>query len=577
MDPTHTLAAGPIVIGLAGGLALFLFGMEQIAGALKQVAGGGMKAALARLTTNRYSAAGAGALVTAVIQSSSVTTVLVVGFISAGLMSLTQSVGVIMGANVGSTVTAQIIAFKVTQYALVLVAAGFAAWFLSGRERIRQYGAMVMGLGLIFFGMELMSDATSPLRDFAPFIEVMRRMETPLLGILVGAGFTAVVQSSAATTGVVIVLAAQGFITLEGGIALVFGANVGTCVTALLAAIGRPREAVRAAAVHVLFNIVGVMLWLGLIGWLADVVQAISPASTELTGAARLAADTPRQIANAHTLFNVANTLIFLPFAGLFARLATRLVPDRPVVETGIQPRYLDDVLLDTPAIALDRARMELRRVGERAQDMVEAALGVALDGDRAQLRALEQQDDDVDTLHGAIVSYLGRLSQEALDQARAEQHLDYLEAANDIENIGDLIETNLVAAGVARLESGLHVSDGTRERLVALHRRVADSVRLALEALDANNPEVAQFVLDAKPEIQHLADSSDAYLALRLTADEPDRLALYRFESELVEYLRRVYYFAKRIAKTVRKRDIVFERADGGDRVEGAPVPEPA
>ena len=226
----HVLEIGAIAMGLFGGLALFLFGMEQMTDALKAVAGGGMKKLLARLTTNRFKAAFAGAFVTAVIQSSSVTTVLVVGFISAGLLSLTQSIGIILGADIGTTITAQIIAFKITRYALVLVAIGFGLMFLAKQEKLRQYGTMLMGLGLIFFGMELMSQATHPLRSYQPFINLMRRMGNPLTGILIGTVFTSLVQSSSATIGVIIVLAGQGFITLEAGIALAFGANIGTCI-----------------------------------------------------------------------------------------------------------------------------------------------------------------------------------------------------------------------------------------------------------------------------------------------------------------------------------------------------------
>ena len=568
MDNSELLQFWPILIGLAGGLALFLFGMEQMTTSLKQVAGSRMKVMLARLTTNRLSATFAGAFVTAIIQSSSVTTVLVVGFISAGLMSLSQSIGVIIGANIGTTVTAQIIAFKVTKYALVLVAIGFAMLFIGKRERIRQYGTMLMGLGLIFFGMELMSDATHPLRSYEPFISFMQQMESPWLGMLAGAVFTAVIQSSSATTGVVIVLATQGFITLEAGIALVLGANIGTCVTAMLAAIGKPREAVRAAAVHILFNVIGVIIWVGFIGYLASFVEMISPVSSSLTGVERLAADTPRQIANAHTLFNVANTILFLPFTGLLATLVVRLIPDREDAgDEVIQPRYLDNILLGTPELALDRVRMELRRIGERASDMVADALPVALDGSLEDLEELKQRDEEVDVLHAAVVTYLGRLSQENLDSRQAETHYDYLESANNMESIADLIETNVVGAGMERLRVGLTVSDQTRDKLSALHERVHAAVGLTFEALDARNARMARQVIDAKSEINQLADAAEAHLALRLTADEPDRLSHYRFESELIEYLKRVYYFAKRIAKAVSSRDL--EPADTSSGVE--------
>ncbi|MCU7810233.1 MAG: Na/Pi cotransporter family protein, partial [Candidatus Thiodiazotropha sp. (ex Notomyrtea botanica)] len=294
-----------MAIQLFGGLALFLFGMEQMAGALKSVAGERMKLVLAKLTSNRFMGAITGAFVTAIIQSSSVTTVLVVGFISAGLMSMAQSVGVIMGANIGTTITAQIVAFKVTKYAMLMVAVGFSAWFFSKNEKIKHYGTMLMGLGLIFFGMSIMSDAMAPLRSYQPFLDLMVKMENPFIGILIAALFTALVQSSSATTGIVIVMASQGFITLPAGIALAFGANIGTCVTAMLAAIGKPREAIRAALVHVLFNVAGVLLWLAFIPNLAEVVMMISPVSSDLPEGARLAADTPRQIANAHTIFNL--------------------------------------------------------------------------------------------------------------------------------------------------------------------------------------------------------------------------------------------------------------------------------
>ena len=218
------------------------------------------------------------------------TTVLVVGFITAGLMSMSQSVGVIMGANIGTTITAQIVAFKVTKAALLMIGVGFCMLFMSKSERTKQYGAMLMGLGLVFFGMSVMSDAMKPLRSFQPFLDLMIQMENPIIGILIAAAFTGLIQSSSATTGIVIVMASQGFITLPAGIALAFGANIGTCVTAMLASIGKPREAVRAAVVHVFFNVAGVLLWIMFIPQLAEVVTASRPpirSSMALPGLAR--------------------------------------------------------------------------------------------------------------------------------------------------------------------------------------------------------------------------------------------------------------------------------------------------
>ena len=236
-----------MIIGLLGGLALFLFGMEQMSSAIKAVAGDQMKNLLAKLTTNRLAGAATGAGVTAVIQSSSVTTVLVVGFITAEVMTLSQAVGVIFGSNVGTTITAQIVAFKVTKYALLMIAIGFAALFISKDEKVQHYGEILMGLGLVFFGMSVMSGAMKPLRSYEPFLNLMKNMGgNPILGILISAIFTALVQSSSATTGIVIVMASENLISLPAGIALIFGSNVGTCVTALLASLGKPIEAIRA-------------------------------------------------------------------------------------------------------------------------------------------------------------------------------------------------------------------------------------------------------------------------------------------------------------------------------------------
>lgn len=553
IDAVGTLEIGAIIIGLCGGLALFLYGMDKMTDALKIVAGGRMKSLLARLTTNRFNAALAGAFVTAVIQSSSVTTVLVVGFISAGLMSLTQSMGVIMGANIGTTITAQIVAFKVTQYALVLVAIGFVLQFVSKQARIQQYGAMLMGLGLIFFGMELMSSATKPLRTFQPFIDLMQQMDNPLVGILLGALFTAIVQSSSATTGVVIVLASQGFISLEAGITLAFGANIGTCVTALLAAIGKPREAVQAAVVHVLFNVLGVVIWFGFIGQLAALVRLISPTVPELTGMARLAAETPRQVANAHTLFNMTNTFIFIWFTGPIGVLVHRLIPKRAAVEPErVKPMYLDQILLETPELALDRVRLELGWLGAHTLRMVRQALPTVVSGTKDDLLALAAIDDDVDSLYSEIVNYLGKLAQHNLLQAQSKQAHDYMTVANYIESIGDMIETNLVEAGSERLKQNVEISRTTRELLQSLHDEVLWAVERAVYALTAADSIPAEEVMAAKTKINLLANEAERHLSQRLIADEPNRFDAFRIESEIVEYLKRVYYFAKRIAKVV-------------------------
>lgn len=539
---------------LFGGLAIFLFGMEQMAEAMKKVAGDRMKQILARLTNSRIMGLITGAFVTAVIQSSSVTTVMLVGFVTAGLMSLSQAIGVILGADIGTTITAQIVAFKVTKYALLPVAVGFGLVFMGQKDHIKQYGHLIMGLGLIFFGMGIMSDGMRPLRSYEPFIELMQNVSNPAIGILVATVFTALIQSSSATMGVVIALALQGLISLEGGIALALGANIGTCATAALATIGKPREAVRVAVAHVTFKVVGVLLIVWFIPSLADMIRQISPiADPGITGMDKLAAETPRQIANAHTVFNVGIAFLFLPFSALFTRFCEWIVPDKPLHgKVIVAPKYLDEELLETPSLALERARLEIGHTGDRVQEMMDKMMSTILTGDRDSLIQLAKLDDEVDILHGHIVTYLGKISAKALTESQTKQFVRLMDAVNDLENIGDIIETDLVTLGEKRIEHGVTVSEQTRTLLIGLHSEVANTVRQAISAVRENDQKAAQEVIAMKSDIDRLTAKAQAHQAERLVAPEPGRLAAYTLEIDLIEKLKRIYYFAKRMAKDV-------------------------
>jgi phosphate:Na+ symporter len=557
----------PLFMGLFGGLALFLYGLELLSDALKSVAGGRLKDIISRLTTNRFSAVLTGAFVTAVVQSSSVTTVLVVGFVTANLMTMTQSIGVIMGANIGTTVTAQIIAFNVSKYSLLLVTLGFSVFFIGRKEKTKKQGLAVLGLGLVFFGMAIMGEAMTPLRGFPPFVEAMARMESLGLGILAGAIFTALIQSSAATTGVVIVLSAQGLLSLPAGIALVLGANIGTCVTALLAAIGKPREAFRAAVVHVLFNVLGVLIWLKFIGNLADFVVWMTPEATALAGLEKLAAETPRQIANAHTVFNIINMLIFLPLVGSLGRLVGYLVPDLPDIEEDpSRPRYLDVELFQTPSLAVDRARMELLNMGARVRSMFAKVLPAVLEGEKEDLLKVREMDEAVDALHGRIIVYLGQLSRKGMGEEDARRLVGLMEAANDLENIGDVIETNLVTQGLQRLDEGIRVSEATREVLEAFHKAVQKALDLSLQAVSQRNTEAARAVLGMKEAINALADAATVHEAQRLVADEPRRIEAYTLEVDILKNQKRVFYFAKRMAKAVLAGEVLAPSVEDED-----------
>ncbi|NOC43900.1 MULTISPECIES: Na/Pi cotransporter family protein [unclassified Ruegeria] len=541
-------------MGLFGGLALFLAGLDLLSEGLKKAAGNTLRDVLQKLTVNRFMGAATGAFVTGILNSSSVTTVLVVGFVTAGVMTLAQSVGVIMGANIGSTVTAQLLAFDLSAYSLIAVALGFFMTFGSKNERPKYIGMMIMGLGLVFYGMGLMSDGMKPLRSYEPFLEILASMEQPLFGILAGALFTGLVQSSAATVGIAIAMASEGLLSLQAGIVLALGANIGTCVTALLAALGKPVEAVRASVVHVLFNIAGVLIWLPFLGILADIAVNVSPAAADsLIGKDKLAAEVPRQIANANTIFNVLNTIIFIGFATAFARLAERLVPERPEPkEKIIQPEFLDDGALEAPTIALENARREIERVGHIALEMMDTLGEGAEHHDRDALDAVARRDDEVDILTSEIMKYLGRLLQSSLTESESETHHKLVAAIMNIESTADIVETDMVEL-IKNFIDGDYAesSETTRDMVQGLWKCVRESLELAVRAVGNKDERSAQEVLLLKDDIRTLSDQLFERHAKRLNIDEPRYLERVRLLMTFIEQLRHMYTLTKRVAKT--------------------------
>ena len=563
--PAHAAVPGGASIdwftlgmGLFGGLALFLAGLEILSEGMKLAAGETLKHVLSQLTTNRFLGALTGAFVTGVLNSSSVTTVLVVGFVTAGVMTLAQSVGVIMGANIGSTLTAQILAFNLSQYALLPVAIGFFMIFAGKRERLKHYGMMFMGLGLVFYGMGVMSDGMNPLRNYEPFLELLKRMENPALGILAGAVFTGLVQSSAATVGIAIAMASEGLLSLPAGIALALGANIGTCVTALMAALGKPVEAVRAAVVHVMFNVMGVLIWIAFIPVLADIAVWISPSNPELDGTARMAAEVPRQIANANTLFNVVNTLVFIGFTVFFARLAERMVPEKP--EKGgiiIEPKYLDNTVLKAPSLALERVRLELGRAGEITEQMLKDWLSAVQTRDLRKLKEIAKRDDQVDTLEAAIIEYLSRIRQHLLTEQESNDHQALMTMTITLESIADVIEIDLTNLAKQYFKIEHESSETTMRLLRGIYDAVVKAVSHMVQALRDSDQAAAEEVMRMKNEIKQLSDELLARRSERLGRKDSQYLAAARLDMSLIDKLHRIYSLTKRIAKEVLPKEL--------------------
>ena len=548
---------------LAGGLALFLFGLELMTNGLKAVAGASLEGALAKLTANRFLGLVSGAFVTAILNSSTITTVLMVGFVSAGLMTLSQAVPMIMGANVGSTFTAQIMAFNLKALVPVMLALGFLFHAFGTRQLLRQLGGIVLGLGLLFLGIEFMGDATHPLRTYEPFIKMMQEMENPLLGILAGAVFTAVVQSSAATLAVVIALASQGLMPLEAGIAVVLGANVGTCLTAMLASIGKPAEAAQVGVVHLLFNVLGVLFWVFFIPQLADLVRHISPSHMDLEGTARLAAETPRQIANAHTVFSISSTFILIWFVGPLARLAQLIVPARrQKTRSAGEPLYLDESSLAIPSVGLQRVSLELKRLGELVLALVRRAPIAVLEGRLEDLQTLLGEHEEIDHLESAILVYIGRLSRGEHTEEDGQQMVGLAQTANNLESVSDIITTKLVSLGQQRIAEGIDLARLRDENTSRFINAVMRNLEQAIGTIDQPNATDMAEVIAAKSEIEDLAATTRRSLMEKLQLADKKDVQTFRLATDMIEQCKQIAYFARRIVRDYET--VVTQQIDG-------------
>ncbi len=555
-----------MIFGLAGGLGLFLFGMDMMSSSLQRSAGGRMRAILGTLTANRYLGAAVGALVTMMIQSSSATTVMLVSFVQAQLMTFAQTLGVILGADIGTTITAQLIAFKLTDYALLMVAVGFVLKFLAKRRRLRHLGDVILGFGLLFFGMAVMSEAMYPLRTYQPFLNLLAGLENPMLGILVGTLFTALIQSSSAFTGVVIVLAQQGFLTLDAGIPLIFGANIGTCVTAGLASLNAGREARRVALAHTLFKVAGVLMVVFWIPAFADFVRSVSPGGAVAHGdTAALAKYIPRQVANAHTIFNVGLALIFLPFTGLFGRLVERLMPERPEpLELRYRPRFLEPGMLQTPTLALNLAKVEILRMAELVRDMATDAIAPFVDNDLEILDDLHEREHEIDDLDTAISDYLLDIGKQDLDEEQTEEVYLMMHVTKQYEFIADIIDKELRPLAHKKARLGADFSPAGRKEVKAYHLKMLKQISRGIEAFREES-------LDTAEKMQRKAAR---YVALetgyrqahfeRVGGEVKESVATSEVHLALMDALRKMNSHSADIARAILQRGEVESEGEG-------------
>lgn len=470
------------LLSLLGGLALFLYGMQMMSSGLEAGAGSKMKLILERLTANRFLGVLVGAGITAVIQSSSATTVMVVGFVNSGMMTLNQAVWIIMGANIGTTITGQLIALDVGALAPLFAFIGVAMVVFVKMPRAHHIGQIMAGLGVLFIGMEMMSSSMMPLRDSQAFVDLMTRFSNPLLGIAVGALFTALIQSSSASVGILQALATSGAISFSSSVFILFGQNIGTCITAVLASIGTSRSAKRATIIHLMFNIIGTVLFtiLCILFPLADLVASFTP-------------DAPAaQIANMHTIFNIVTTLLLLPLGNQLASLAVRILPEQPEENRDeMHLEYLTPVQvsskdgnLGASAIHIGQLQQELDRMLDMAQDNIETSFDAVLSRDSSLLTKAEKMESYLDFLNKEISKYISRLITYETNEQGSSIVSSYFTITGNIERIGDhainicgyskLLEERHIQFSAQAQEEICQMRDICLEALNALHQREA-------------------------------------------------------------------------------------------------------
>lgn len=478
-----------IFVSLFGGVLLLLYGIRLLNDGLQNAAGSKIRSLLHSLTSNRLSAVGGGAFITGLIQSSSATSVMLVGFVSAGLMSFRQTLAVILGADVGATATVQLLAFHIYDYALLMVGTGLCFMLFSRKPQFRNVGQGVLGFGFVFLSLRIMSESMVPLQGNDLFRQVFVALtDTPLAAIALSAGVTALIHSSAATIGITLVLAKSGTIPLHTSLFIILGANIGTCATAFLAVMRSPVEAKRVAWAHLLFKVFGVALFLPVIGPFEQLVVFTSP-------------DLARQIANANTLFNLIISFVFLPLTGLFAKLIMRLVPDKPE-EKKFGPMYLDDHVLGTPALALGQASREALRESDIVREMLAKIVHALQTDDQSVIEEIKNKDNLIDVLDRHIRLYLTRLSSSRLSESQSRRAMAVLEMARNLESIGDIIDRNIMPLAVKRIVKGFTFSQEGMDEIAAFHKKVLDNFDTAISAFATNDRDLADRVLRHKEEL---------------------------------------------------------------------------
>lgn len=503
------------ILSMAGGLGLFLFGIRTMGDGLENAAGAKLKRMLEVLTGNRFLAVLVGFVVTAIIQSSTATTVMVVGFVNAGMMTLAQAVGVIMGANIGTTVTSLLIALNFSSVAAASVLVGVILMLASKKTLVKNLGAIFTGFGLLFLGIDLMSDSMAPLRESAGFMNFIVAVSDsplrPLFGILLGIVMTAVLQSSSASVGVLQTLAMQGLVPLKFSVFVLFGQNIGTCLTALFSTVGAKKNSKRAAVIHLLFNLLGTGMFI-LIALLTPYIEWIE----------KISSDPMAQIAISHIVFNVVSTVVLFPFAKLLVKLSCLIVPGKDDSESEMHCRFIDDRLLNTPPFAVMQVGKEVARMAKLARDNFETSAYALINRSDKDLDKVMEKEEVINYLNHHITSYLVKLNALDITDSDSDYIARVFHAINDIERVGDHA-TNLAEAAERNIGDGLTFSDAARDELNQLCGSVITLLDRSIEAF--NNQSLGD------GEAKELSDLEEHIDDLTLTCQDAHIFRLNRNE----------------------------------------------
>ncbi|MBX9139214.1 MULTISPECIES: Na/Pi cotransporter family protein [unclassified Clostridium] len=476
-----------IFTGIFGGLGLFLYGMKLMSDGLENIAGERLKGILEKITSNKIMGVLVGTIVTAVIQSSSATTVMVVSFVNAGLMSLVQATGVILGSNVGTTITAQIVSFNLEVVAPIFIGIGAILMLSSKKKKIKDIAVISVGFGILFMGMGLMSSSMKPIAELEIFKEIIIIMgRYSILGVLVGVIMTAIVQSSSATTSILVALAAAGTIDMKIAFPIVLGCNIGTCVTAIIASLTANKTAKKAALLHLLFKIFGTIIFLPLSVYVVKVVAYLTPNNLG------------RQVANAHTIFNIVITLVVLPISGYFVKFVNKVLPDEEEKEV-CGAIYLDKKLLETPVVASTQVIKETIRMAKISRDNFQLAMKAFFYGDYENIKGVYENENIINTLEREITEYLIALSQHNLPKENAELVSEVYHTINDIERIGDHAE-NIVELATSKFNNNIEMSKQALKEIEEIFEATLDSLDIAIKCFsnyDISNDKVVNEVED--------------------------------------------------------------------------------